>query len=44
MRLLLVEDDTRLSAFLKQGLEEEACSVELAADGELGLELAAPSS
>jgi len=43
MRLLLVEDDTRLSAFLKQGLEEEGCSVELAADGELGLELALSS-
>ncbi|MCW5979704.1 MAG: response regulator transcription factor [Bryobacteraceae bacterium] len=40
MRLLLVEDDTKLSASLKKGLEEEGCSVELAADGELGLELA----
>jgi DNA-binding response OmpR family regulator len=40
MRLLLVEDDTKLSASLKKGLGEEGCSVELASDGELGLELA----
>ena len=40
MHLLVVEDDVRLSRLLQRLLEEERHVVELAGDGELGLELA----
>lgn len=40
MRVLIVEDDSRLAAFVKKGLEEEGMVAEVAADGERGLELA----
>jgi len=40
MRLLIVEDEIGIANFLKQGLEEEAFAVEVAHDGERGLEMA----
>jgi DNA-binding response OmpR family regulator len=40
MRILLVEDDAHIAEFLKKGLEEESHFVEIAVDGESGLELA----
>ncbi|HLB75413.1 MAG TPA: response regulator, partial [Candidatus Dormibacteraeota bacterium] len=43
MNLLLVEDERKLAVLLKQLLEEERYSVDLAADGERGQELAETS-
>ena len=40
MRVLIVDDDVRLAATLKRGLEEERYTVTTARDGEEGLELA----
>jgi DNA-binding response OmpR family regulator len=40
MRVLIVEDDARMSELLRQGLEEEGHSVVVAADGETGLAMA----
>ncbi len=40
MRILIVEDESGISSFLKQGLEEEAFAVDVADNGKLGLELA----
>ncbi|MGH7233585.1 MAG: response regulator [Nitrospiraceae bacterium] len=40
MRILLVEDDTDLGEFVRKGLKEERYVVDLAADGEEGLNLA----
>jgi DNA-binding response OmpR family regulator len=40
MRLLLVEDEVRLAAYVKQGLEADGYAVDIAADGEEGLWLA----
>lgn len=40
MRILLVEDDTDLAQFIRKGLKEEHYAVDVAADGEKGLELA----
>jgi len=40
MRLLLVEDEARLAAALQRGLRAEGFTVDLAADGPTGLELA----
>ena len=40
MKILLIEDDTRLLALEKQVLEEENHTVDTAADGDTGLELA----
>jgi two-component system OmpR family response regulator len=39
-RLLLVEDDERIARFVKRGLEAEGYSIEIADNGEDGLELA----
>ena len=41
MRILVVEDEKKVSSFIKRGLEEENYEVLLAADGEEGLALAA---
>ncbi len=41
LRLLLVEDDPKIAAFLRKGLEEAGFSVDSAVDGEEGLRLAA---
>jgi len=40
MRLLVVEDETRLAAYLKRGLAAEGFAVDVAPDGEQGLWLA----
>jgi two-component system, OmpR family, response regulator len=40
MRILLIEDDSRLLRLIKQVLEEEGYTVDTAADGDTGLELA----
>jgi DNA-binding response OmpR family regulator len=37
MRVLIVEDEPKMSAFLKQGLEEQRYAVDVADDGEDGL-------
>ena len=37
MRILVVEDEKKVSAFIKKGLEEEGFSVDLAHDGEEGV-------
>jgi two-component system OmpR family response regulator len=41
MRILVVEDDRKVARFVRQGLEEEGHAVDVAADGEEGLQLAA---
>jgi len=41
MRILLVEDDRKVSAFIKKGLEEESYTVDVAKDGQDGLLMAA---
>jgi DNA-binding response OmpR family regulator len=40
MRILVVEDDVDLAQFIRKGLQEERYAVDVAADGEEGLELA----
>ena len=40
MRILVVEDEKKVSSFIKRGLEEEKYAVDTAADGEEGLKLA----
>jgi len=40
MRLLIVEDDSKIASFIKKGLEEAGFSVEVAGDGMTGLEMA----
>jgi DNA-binding response OmpR family regulator len=40
MRILLVEDEQNVAAFIKKGLEEEFYTVEVAIDGEEGLNIA----
>ena len=37
MRILIVEDEKKVSGFIKKGLEEETYAVDLATDGEEGL-------
>jgi heavy metal response regulator len=44
MRILVVEDEQKMAAFIKRGLEEEGAAVDLAADGEEGLFQAAGSN
>ncbi|MCA6074694.1 response regulator transcription factor [Fulvivirga sedimenti] len=39
MRILIVEDEPGIASFLKEGLEEEDFSVDLAGDGEDGLKM-----
>jgi heavy metal response regulator len=39
MRILLVEDERKVASFIKKGLTEEGYAVDLASDGETGLEL-----
>lgn len=40
MRILLVEDETAIAGFIKDGLEEEGFAVDIAENGREGLELA----
>src|SRR5215471_14282787 len=44
MRVLVVEDETRMARLLKRGLEEEGHAVDIAADGPEGLWLATENS
>lgn len=37
MRVLVIEDEIKMAAFIKRGLEEEGIAVDIAADGEDGL-------
>lgn len=39
MRILLVEDDPRIASFIRRGLEEEGHAVDVAGDGDEGLNL-----
>jgi two-component system copper resistance phosphate regulon response regulator CusR len=43
MRVLLIEDKKKTAAFLAKGLQEDGFTVEIAQDGETGLELARAS-
>jgi len=40
MRILVVEDDRKLAAVLRQGLKEQGFGVDVAEDGAMGLQLA----
>lgn len=40
MKILVIEDEAKISSYLKKGLEEEGYTVDIAADGEEGLSLA----
>ena len=40
MRILIIEDEKKVANFIKRGLEEERYDVDLAADGQAGLDLA----
>ncbi len=40
MRILVVEDETKVAGFIRRGLEEEGYAVDLAQDGETGLAMA----
>ncbi len=40
MRILIIEDEKKVAAFVKKGLEEETYAVDIAHDGEEGLHLA----
>ena len=44
MKILVVEDEKKVGAFIKKGLEEDRYSVELAYDGDKGEELASHGS
>ncbi len=44
MRILLIEDESKTAAFLAKGLQESGFTVEVARDGEKGLELARASA
>ena len=39
MRILLVEDDGKVASFIRKGMEEEGYAVDVAADGETGLQM-----
>jgi len=40
MRLLVVEDEKKVASFIRKGLEEEGYAVDVALDGEVGLQMA----
>ncbi len=44
MRLLIVEDEKKIAGFIQRGLKEEGYAVDVASDGERGLEMAAANS
>lgn len=44
MRILVIEDEPGIAGFLKEGLEEEAFAVDMAHDGNSGLQLALDNS
>lgn len=43
MRILIIEDEKKVAAFIKKGLEEETYAVDVAYDGEEGLYMASES-
>ena len=43
MRILLIEDEKKTAAFIAKGLEEAGYEVEVARDGETGLQIALAS-
>jgi len=40
MRILIIEDDKKIAAFIAKGLKQAGCTIDTAPDGEAGLELA----
>lgn len=44
MRILVVEDETKVGSFIRRALEEESYAVDLCADGPAGLDLARDNS
>ena len=42
--MLVVEDEPKVSAFIKSGLEEQGCEVDVAYDGQMGEKLALSNS
>lgn len=40
MKILVVEDEPKLASFVKKGLEEQACEVDIAYDGQVGRTMA----
>lgn len=40
MKILVVEDEPKLASFVKKGLEEQACEVDVAVDGQAGHNMA----
>ncbi|MBA2251124.1 MAG: response regulator transcription factor [Nitrospirales bacterium] len=44
MRILVVEDETKVGSFIRRALEEESYAVDLSADGPTGLDLARDNS
>jgi len=40
MKILLVEDEPKLASFVKKGLEEQSCEVDVAFDGQIGRTMA----
>lgn len=40
MKILVVEDEPKLASFVKKGLEEQACTVDVAFDGQAGYTMA----
>jgi two-component system copper resistance phosphate regulon response regulator CusR len=40
MKILVVEDEPKLASFVKKGLEEQSCEVDVAYDGQLGRNMA----
>ncbi|WP_338877168.1 response regulator transcription factor [Spirosoma sp. SC4-14] len=44
MKILVVEDEPKLASFVKKGLEEQSCEVDVAYDGQLGRNMALSNS
>lgn len=44
MKVLIVEDEPKLASFVKKGLEEQRCEVDLAYDGQIGRTMALTNS
>ena len=44
MRVLVIEDETKVGSFIKRALEEESYAVDLCEDGTQGLDLALSGS
>ena len=44
MKILVVEDEPKLASFVKKGLEEQSCQVDVAYDGQMGRNMALSNS